>query len=256
MNISSERSISVWGKTAEFKNASSLESDTTADIAVVGAGIAGLSIAYELIRAGKSVIVLDRGPLGGGMTARTTGHLASELDDYYHELIDVQGLDEAIQVRKAQAAAIDRIEAIIREETIDCDFRRLDGFLFLAPETDSSLLEREFTAARQVGLLAEWADRAPVPGRNTGRCLRFPNQGCFHPLKYIGGLISAIQARGGRLHAETTIKQVASQEDGSVLLKTTSGPSVRASACAVATNSPINEVKVHFKQAPALRSNM
>ena len=77
MNVSSEKSISVWGKTAEFRDAPSLETDTTADVAVVGAGIAGLSIAYELIRAGKSVIVLDRGPLGGGMTAWTTGHLAS-----------------------------------------------------------------------------------------------------------------------------------------------------------------------------------
>jgi glycine/D-amino acid oxidase-like deaminating enzyme len=82
--------------------------------------------------------VLDRGPLGGGMTARITGHLASELDDYYHELIHVRGVEQAIQVRKAQAAAIDRIEEIIREETIDCDFRRLDSFLFLAPETDAS----------------------------------------------------------------------------------------------------------------------
>jgi glycine/D-amino acid oxidase-like deaminating enzyme len=171
------------------------------------------------------------------MTARTTGHLASELDDYYHALIDVGGLDEAIQVRKAQEAAIDRIEEIIREETIDCDFRRLDGYLFLAPETDPSILEREFAAAGQVGLSAEWADRAPIPGRSTGRCLRFPNQGCFHPLKYIGGVIRAIQAQGGRLHAETTVTEVAPQEDGSVLLKTARGASVRARACAVATAS-------------------
>ena len=62
------------------------------------------------------------------MTVRITGHLASELDDYYHELIHVRGVEQAIQVRKAQAAAIDRIEAIIREETIDCDFRRPIAF--------------------------------------------------------------------------------------------------------------------------------
>jgi glycine/D-amino acid oxidase-like deaminating enzyme len=218
MNVSSEKSISVWGKTAEFKDAPSLENDTTADVAVVGAGIAGLSIAYELIRAGKRVIVLDRGPLGGGMTARTTGHLASELDDYYHKLIDVRGLEEAIQVRNAQTAAIDRIESIIREERIDCDFRRLDDFLFLAPESDASILEKEFEAARRVGLDVEWAGRAPIPGRNTGRCLCFPNQACFHPLKYLSGLIGAIQARGGRLHAETVVNQVASQKDENVLL--------------------------------------
>jgi glycine/D-amino acid oxidase-like deaminating enzyme/nitrite reductase/ring-hydroxylating ferredoxin subunit len=250
MNVSSERSVSVWGKVAEFKDAPPLTADATADVAVVGAGIAGLSIAYELMRAGERVVVLDRGPVGGGMTARTTGHLASELDDYYHELIDLHGLDAARQVYEAQAAAIDRIEAIVRDEAIDCDFRRLDGYLFLAPATDPSVLEKEFAAARQLGVGVDWAERAPMPGQSTGRCLRFRNQGRFHPLKYIGGLVRAIQARGGRLHAETTVNEVAPQQDGGVLVRTDGGATIRARACAVATNSPINEVKIHSKQAP------
>ena len=71
MNASSERSRSLWGKSATV-DAPPLAADATADVAVIGAGIAGLSVAYELARAGRSVIVLDRGPVGGGMTARTT----------------------------------------------------------------------------------------------------------------------------------------------------------------------------------------
>src|SRR5215203_2700280 len=157
MNASAENSVSLWGKSADAPDAPPLAADASADVAVVGAGIAGLSIAYELMRAGKRVIVLDRGPLGGGMTARTTGHLASELDDHYHELINLRGLGVARQVYGAQAAAIDRIEAIVREEAIDCDFRRLDGYLFLAPETDPSLLDKEFEAAHQVGQSVVWA---------------------------------------------------------------------------------------------------
>jgi glycine/D-amino acid oxidase-like deaminating enzyme len=137
MNASSERSKSLWMSTTSVTEAPALTRNGRADVVVVGAGIAGLSTAYELAKTGKSVVVLDRGPLGGGMTARTTGHLASELDDYYHELIEVRGLDEARQVYGAQAAAIDRIEAIVREEGIDCDFRRLDGYLFLAPRNRS-----------------------------------------------------------------------------------------------------------------------
>ena len=84
MNASSERSTSVWGKSAGVQDAPTLSRHTSADIVVVGAGIAGLSVAYEFARAGRSVVVLDRGPIGGGMTARTTAHLASALDDYYH----------------------------------------------------------------------------------------------------------------------------------------------------------------------------
>jgi glycine/D-amino acid oxidase-like deaminating enzyme/nitrite reductase/ring-hydroxylating ferredoxin subunit len=250
MNVSSERSKSLWMNTASYVEASTLKQDERADAVVVGAGIAGLSTAYELTKTRKSVVVLDRGSLGGGMTARTTGHLASELDDYYHELINVRGLKEARQVYGAQAAAIDRIEAIVREEGIDCDFKRLDGYLFLAPDTDPSILDKEFEAARQVGQNVAWAERAPLAGRDTGRCLRFPNQGRFHPLKYLNGLIRCIKERGGRVHSETIVNEVAAQEDGSVLVKTASGTTMRTSICVVATNSPINEIRVHFKQAP------
>jgi glycine/D-amino acid oxidase-like deaminating enzyme len=248
--MSSERSVSLWGKNAAAADAKRLDADATADVAIVGAGLAGLSVAYELARTGRRVIVLDRGTIAGGMTARTTGHLASELDDYYHELIAVRGVEEARQVCAAQIAAIDRIETIVRGEHFDCDFRRLDGYLFLAPQTAISVLEKEFGAARELGLEVTWAERAPIPGAETSRCLRFPNQGRFHPLKYAEGLIRCIERDGGGLHAETTVNEVAPQEDGSVLVKTDDGATVRAGACVVATNSPINEFNIHFKQAP------
>jgi glycine/D-amino acid oxidase-like deaminating enzyme/nitrite reductase/ring-hydroxylating ferredoxin subunit len=249
MNASAERSVSVWGRHAPVE-APRLEADETADVAVVGAGIAGLSIAYELARAGRSVVVVDRGPIGGGMTARTTGHLASEIDDYCHVLIEERGLDAARQVCRAQIEAVDRIEAIVREEEIDCDFTRLDGYLFLAPGTDPADLEKEYEAARRLGLEVFWADRAPIPGVRTGRCLRFPNQGRFHPLKYLDGLVRALRGRGARLYADTVVNDVAEEEDGTVVARTAQSASVRARACAVATNSPFNEVEVHYKQAP------
>jgi glycine/D-amino acid oxidase-like deaminating enzyme len=99
-----------------------------ADVVVVGSGIAGLSVAYELANRGRSVVVLDRGKIGSGMTARTTAHLASALDDDYKELISVRGQDCARLCYQSVTAAIDRAEAIQSTENIDCDFRRLDGY--------------------------------------------------------------------------------------------------------------------------------
>jgi glycine/D-amino acid oxidase-like deaminating enzyme/nitrite reductase/ring-hydroxylating ferredoxin subunit len=134
-------------------------------------------------------------------------------------------------------------------EGIDCDFRRLDGYLSLGPDCNPALLEREYEAARRVGLEVAWAERAPIPGARTGRCLRFANQGRFHPLKYLGGLARCLKRDGARLHGDTTVTDIA-EEDGAVVVRTEGGETVRARACAVATNSPINEVEIHFKQAP------
>lgn len=251
MNASYEHSLSVWGRHAEVADAAPLGADAEADLVVVGAGLAGLSIAYELAREGRSVIVLDRGPIGGGMTARTTGHLSSDLDDYYHEMIRVRGLDQAAQVYRAHAAAVDRVEQVSREEGIACDFKRLDGYLYVAPGGDLDDLGRELEACHQVGFAGvTFAERAPVPGLDTGPCLRFPDQGRFHPLKYLNGLAAAIRRRGGRLCAGTAVTEVEEQGD-EVLVRTEAGHTVRARACAVASNSPINDrIAIHTKQAP------
>jgi glycine/D-amino acid oxidase-like deaminating enzyme/nitrite reductase/ring-hydroxylating ferredoxin subunit len=251
MNASQEQSVSVWGRSVGEPMAGALRDGAQADVVVIGAGLAGLSVAYELTRAGRDVLVLDRGPIGGGMTARTTGHLASDLDDYYHAFIDLRGEDEARQLYRAQAEAIDRVEAIAREENIACDFHRLDAYLFADPDADPEILRREIEACHRVGFAdVAWAERAPVPGRDTGRCLRFPRQARFHPLKYLAGLAQAVQRRGGRVHTHTVVTSVDEEMDG-VVVTTASGGTVRAAACVVATNSPINDrVVLHTKQAP------
>ena len=250
MNVGDERSVSLWMADGPAIAAPPLTSDTRADVVVVGAGIAGLSTAYELARLGKFVVVIDRGKIGRGMTARTTAHLASELDDYYHRLIKVRGADDARRYHESQVAAINRIEAICRDEAIACDFRRLDGYLIPSEEGGAELLDDEFEACRTLGVEVEWAASAPVPGLQTGRCLRFPDQARFHPARYLAGLVRAIEQLGGKLYADTA--HVSDwEEDGGVAVETEAGAKIQAGAAVFATNSPTTDkVAIHAKQMP------
>src|SRR5687767_11175971 len=183
---------SVWAATARLPTYSPLSSDTSADVCIVGAGIAGLSTAYLLTQVGKSVVVLDDGPIGHGMTGVTTAHLVNALDDRFFELERLHGERGARLAAESHTAAIDLIEKIVGEEGIDCDFIRLPGYLFRAPEHDEAFLNRELDAAHRAGLHGVTkAGRAPLTF-DTGPCLRFPNQGQFHPLKYLAGVASAI----------------------------------------------------------------
>jgi len=77
--------------------------------------------------------VLDDGPIGGGETGRTTAHLASAVDDRYFHLEQKFGRGGARIVAESHTTAIDYIEAMARELTIDCDFRRVDGYLIKPP---------------------------------------------------------------------------------------------------------------------------
>ena len=115
MNVNDENTRSLW-MDAEVAKAPALERSEDADVAVVGSGIAGLSCAYELVARGRSVIVLDRGDIGRGMTARTTAHLASALDDDYAKLLKTRGLDCARQLYQSLLASINRLEEIQTSE--------------------------------------------------------------------------------------------------------------------------------------------
>jgi glycine/D-amino acid oxidase-like deaminating enzyme/nitrite reductase/ring-hydroxylating ferredoxin subunit len=244
----SEHSESLWME-LPAPSASRLDRDLEVDVIVIGCGIAGLSTAYELCTRGRAVAVVDRGPIARGMTARTTAHLASALDDYYHRLIEARGKEHARIVYRAQAAAIDRIESIQREEKIACDFRRLDGYLFLARDGDPDLLKRELEACVEIGFAGvDRLDAAPLQDR--AAALRFPRQARFHPLKYIHGLAAAITRHGGRLFAETCVNSV-EEKDGRVCATTAEGYRLTAGAAVVATNSPIVDLMaIHSKQAP------
>ncbi|MEH1944886.1 MAG: FAD-dependent oxidoreductase [Nostoc sp.] len=250
MRNDSGKTISIWMTTAEVPDQPLLTENTHADVCVVGAGIAGMSTAYMLTREGKSVVVLDDGPIGGGQTARTTAHLSNVLTYRYHELEQMHGKEGAKLVAQSHTTAINTIEAIATQENINCDFERLDGYLFPPDLKSIDEIQQELEAVHQVGLTnVEMVKKAPLTGFDTGVCLRFPQQGQFDPLKYLAGLTEAIERRGGRIYTGAHVEKIKGGLPARV--ETSSGKVVTADAVVVATNSPIsNLATMHFKQAP------
>jgi glycine/D-amino acid oxidase-like deaminating enzyme/nitrite reductase/ring-hydroxylating ferredoxin subunit len=249
MQAEAKQTLSVWFDTGPELNKLPLAEDARADVCVVGAGISGMTTAYLLSTEGKSVIVLDDGPIGGGMTGRTTAHLVNALDDRYFELERLHGEKGARLAAQSHTAAIDRVEAIVKEEKIDCEFERLDGYLFVPPGDAKKILDDELDAALRAGLKVEKVARAPIQSYDTGAALRFPNQAQFHPLKYLAGLARAIEKNGGRIYTGTHADKIKGGE--TALIETGEGFVVTADAVVVATNSPVNDlIAIHTKQAP------
>ena len=236
--MSSAQHSPPWKLPGGLPETRPLREDLRTDVCVVGAGIAGLSTAYHLAKSGRSVVVLDRGPIGRGETGRTTAHLSNALDDRYRELERLFGQEGARQAAQSHTAAIDRIEAIVAAEGIDCGFERLDGYLFPPPGGSTGEIDEELDAARRAGLTGvERLPRAPLPTFDTGPCLRFPRQGQFDPLPYLAGLARAVQRDGGRLFTGTPVVRVESGCGPRV--RTEAGFTVQAAAVVLATDTPI-----------------
>src|SRR6187397_1887320 len=161
--MASPSATSVWLSTAQVPSYSPLTSDTSADVCVVGGGIAGLTVAYLLAQVGKSVVVVENGAIGSGMTGVTTAHLVNALDDRYFELERLHGARGSRLAAESHTAAIARAVRIAKTEDIDCDLVRLDGWLFAAPDASLNLLDRELVAAHRAGLTGiEMFPRAPL----------------------------------------------------------------------------------------------
>jgi glycine/D-amino acid oxidase-like deaminating enzyme/nitrite reductase/ring-hydroxylating ferredoxin subunit len=241
---------STWMATAQVPSFPPLASDAECDVCIVGAGLAGLSVAYTLARAGKNVLVLDDGPIGGGETGRTTAHLTWAMDDYYSQIERVHGADGARIAAESHRSAVDRIEAIVRDEGIDCELERVDGYWFAATPDDAKLLDAEADAARRAGAGAERVGGIPGLPFNPVSALRFPDQGQFHPLAYLSGLARAIVRLGGRIHCGSHVADF-EKKPRRPQVTTSDKHTVTADAIVVATNSPINDwVTMHTKQAP------
>jgi glycine/D-amino acid oxidase-like deaminating enzyme/nitrite reductase/ring-hydroxylating ferredoxin subunit len=235
--------------TTDVPELPALSHDIRTSVCVVGAGIAGMTVAYLLARAGRAVVVIDDGPIGGGETGRTTAHITASLDDLYHRVEKLHGVEGIRIAAESHTAAIDRIEAIASLEDIDCDFERVDGYLFLGAGSDRNILELELESAHRAGLAdVELVERAPIESFNTGPALRFPRQAQFHSIKYLNGLARAIVRDGGQLFSGAHAKSI---EDGEPAKVTTSdGHVITADNIVVATNSPVNDwVILHTKQA-------
>jgi glycine/D-amino acid oxidase-like deaminating enzyme/nitrite reductase/ring-hydroxylating ferredoxin subunit len=235
--------------TADLPQSHALQADMQADVCIVGSGIAGLTTAYLLAREGRKIIVLERANLGGGETSRTTAHLASVIDDGFQEIERLHGIESLRLHVQSHQAAISRIEQIVREEKIDCDFARRDGYLFAPDEKSAEYIQKELEAAQRAGISDVHRVSAPPLPFRTGPALRFRDQAQFHSLKYLAGLFRALERDGAKLFSHTVVESV---EDGhTIRIHTAAGPVVECSAAVIATNSPINDlVAIHSKQAP------
>lgn len=254
MDRGSGNTLSVW--LGEFTPPSfeALDQDLDVDVCVVGAGIAGLSVAYGAVCSGRSVVVIeDDAMIGAGETSRTTAHLTYAFDDSYLVVERLHGAEGARLTAESHVAAIDEIARIVHAESIPCQFERLDGYLILAPDHEPKVLEREFEALRDAGLTGvEWVDRAPLTGYDSGRCLRYPHQAQFQPLHYLTGLARAVVQRGGRIFTRTHAARIEGGPRGvSGRVTMEHGPAITARDIVVCTNTPVQDrLTLHTKQYP------
>ena len=227
--------LSYWIDSARLPKYPKLDRDLDVDVLVIGGGITGLTAAYLLSEAGRSVAVIERSRCAQIDTGHTTAHLTMVTDRRLSELVNAFGRDHAQAVWDAGLAAMAQIQAIARDERIDCDFARIPGFLHApigAASPDGKEFEDEASLATSLGFDAVFVGDVPFVG---GPGVMFPDQARFHPLKYLAGIARTITDRGGMIFEETAADEF-SDKPRSV---TANGHTIGCDYIVVATHTPL-----------------
>jgi glycine/D-amino acid oxidase-like deaminating enzyme/nitrite reductase/ring-hydroxylating ferredoxin subunit len=225
-----------WSTSATFPQFAKLAEDAAADVVVIGAGVTGLSAAYLLAKAGKQVIVLERGRCAGTDTGHTSAHLTMVTDTRLRELVKKFGRNHAQAVWDAGLAAMALIDEVIREHTIDAGFEWVDGYLHAPLDDDAGneadRLEEEAGLARDLGFDAEYVEAAPLVDRPG---IRFADQARVHPRAYLAGVAKAFVALGGRIHEHSEAEDFCDQPRAVKV----NGRTVSCEDVVIATHNPL-----------------
>ena len=241
------QSTSLWKVTGNPPSFDPLRGDLETDVAVVGAGITGLTAAALLRERGQRVVVLEKDSIGAGETGNTTAHLTVAIDARYHYIRRKYSPQEARLAADASRAALEKIAELVSRHAIDCRFRRVPAYLYTEKRKYVAELKNEAAAAREAGLDAQFTEDVPLPFLTRGAVL-FPNQAQFHPLEYLGGLASKIAGNDCRIFERTPVTDI---QDGEPCVVETAGGRVRAKAVLMATNVPIaGFTDIHTLAAP------
>jgi glycine/D-amino acid oxidase-like deaminating enzyme len=224
-----------WTATTPQTTYPALGKAARTDVAIIGAGIVGLTVAYALCRAGVSVTVIEALRVGRQVTGRSSAKITSQHSLIYRHLRDAFDLDTAQTYAEANRTGTTQIRTWIRELGIACDLEEKDAYAYTCKGSLLAEIEAEAAIARELGFKADVVARAPLPFATAG-ALRFPGEAQFNPAQYLVGLAAAVKAAGGSLFENTRLHDVKPGRRWRVM---TERGRIDAESVVVATNVPV-----------------
>jgi hypothetical protein len=193
--MTSRATESLWLDEAPSTAYPPLAGDLEVDVAVIGGGIAGVTTALLCKREGLRVAVLEKGVVSGAATGMSTAKCSALQESLLAEVRRISGTEALRAYALANQAAIERMDALVRELSIDCAWERLPDYTYAGDESQVSTVEQIVEAGQQAGLPVERVTDVPLPF-DVPAAARLDGQAQFQPATYTRGLAAAVDGDG------------------------------------------------------------
>jgi glycine/D-amino acid oxidase-like deaminating enzyme/nitrite reductase/ring-hydroxylating ferredoxin subunit len=243
---------SYWIESTKDERQWPARGSATVDVAVIGAGMVGLTAADLLRKAGLTVGVIDAHGVATGVSGHTTAKVSAGQGTHYTSLLSKYGEETVRAYAASNMAALEYIAALVEAENVDCEFERKDNYVFATEESGVADVQREAEASKVAGLPAELVADTPLPFRTPAAVLH-RGQAQFHPRKYLLHLAESIDGDGSFVWANTMATGV--REGSPCTIETTSGD-VTARDVIVATQLPFLDRGLFFARAHPYREHV
>src|SRR3989344_6740941 len=197
----------LWVTTTQLPTYPTISKDTTSDVVIIGAGLTGILSAYQLAKAGKSVVILEKNSIADGATHLTTAFLTEIIDTDLAKLIDTFGIEISKNIIEAHAKAIELIETIVKEEKIDCNFKRCSNYVYAHSDAAFGNLLGEYDAMATLGIEAHLS-ADPLAGFKNFGYIEVYNQAKFHPIKFIRGVLNVLNKHKVEIYEKSEVDEI------------------------------------------------
>ena len=225
--------MSIWEAYGKGDNYPLLNNNIKVDVAIMGGGITGLSIAQTLMDNGIKTAVLEARKIGKGTTGNSTGNLYVTIDELLNSLVSKFDIETGKKVIAARSFALQYIRANILRNKFDCDLQTQPMFLFCTEDSKWLLKEQKLSKDLGVPLVEVANSDFPFSAK---KVLKYPDQAQLNPLLYTQALAKYLYSGTCSIFEHSPVLEL-NKKNGIHVLMTPSG-SISAKYVVHATHTP------------------